>query len=95
VFSDAGAHRRTIPAPGEDNPMRRPRRAVAAEDGTLFVADPDARRVFVVPPDGSAIRALVAENAAGFRPADVALDRAGRLFVADAAARSLVVFKVM
>lgn len=95
VFSDAGAHRRTIPAPGDANPLRRPRRAVAAEDGTLYVADPEARRVFVIPPDGAPLRALVAGGAPGFRPSDVALTRDGRLFVTDTATKSLLVFKVM
>jgi DNA-binding beta-propeller fold protein YncE len=94
VFTDAGAHRRTIPAPDADNPMRRPRRAVAAEDGTLYVADPAARRVFVIAPDGS-IQGLVADATARFEPTDVALGRDGRLFVTDAATKSLLVFKVM
>jgi tripartite motif-containing protein 71 len=95
IFTDAGAHRRTIPAAGIDNPMRRPRRAVAAEDGTLYVADPVARRVFVIAPEGSPIRALVADALVAFEPTDIALGRDGRLFVADAATKSLRAFKVM
>ena len=95
VFSDAGAHRRTIPARGVENPMRGPRRAVAAEDGTIYVADPVARRVFVVAADGASLRPLVTEDMAAFEPTDVALGRDGRLFVTDAATRSLLVFKVM
>jgi glucose/arabinose dehydrogenase len=94
IFSDSGAHRRTVPAAGADNPMRRPRRAVAGEDGTLYVADPVAHRVFVLPPDGGTIRAFVAEGGA-FEPTDLALGRDGRLFVTDAATRSLLAFKVM
>ncbi len=94
VFSDAGAHRRTIPARGADNPMRKPRRAVAAADGTLYVADPSARRVFVIPPDGT-IRAFVASADSSFEPTDLAFGRDGRLYVTDAASKSLLVFKVM
>jgi hypothetical protein len=94
IFSDSGAHRRTIPAPGADNPMRRPRRAVAAEDGTLYVADPVARCVFVLPPDGG-VRAFVADASGAFEPTDLALGRDGRLFVTDAATKSLLAFKVM
>lgn len=95
IFSDAGAHRRTIPEAGADNPMRRPRRAVAADDGTIYVADPAAHRVFVVAPDGVSIRALVADAAAAFTPTDLALGREGRLFVTDVASKSLRAFKVM
>jgi sugar lactone lactonase YvrE len=94
-FSDSGSHKRTVPPPGVDNPMRRPRRAVAAEDGTLYVADPRARRVFIIAPDGVTIRAAVANAGAVFEPTDVALGREGRLFVTDAASKSLLVFKVM
>ncbi|MDH4036785.1 MAG: NHL repeat-containing protein [Candidatus Krumholzibacteria bacterium] len=95
VFSDSGSHRRTLPGAGVDNPMRRPRRAVAAEDGTVYVADPVARCVFVLPADGGAVRAFIAQEGAAFEPTDVALGREGRLFVTDAATQSLRVFKVM
>ncbi|HEX5131997.1 MAG TPA: NHL repeat-containing protein [Candidatus Krumholzibacteria bacterium] len=95
IFSDAGAHRRTLPAPGVENPMRRPRRAVAAEDGTIYAADPVAGCVFVLAADGASIRALVADAAAAFRPADVALGPDGRLYIADAATKTVRAFKVM
>ncbi len=95
VFSDSGTLRRVIPGEGEENPMRRPRRAVAAVDGTVYAADPDAGCVFVFAPDGSPARAFVAEGTSAFKPTDVALGRDGRLFVSDAASKTLFVFKVM
>lgn len=95
LFTDTGTHRRTIPEAGAANPMRRPRRAVAAADGTLYVADPDAGCVFVVAPGGADIEASVPEGASAFRPTDVALGKNGRLFVTDAATRRLLVLKVM
>ncbi len=95
IFSDAGTHRRSIPAAGAENPMQRPRRAVAAEDGTLYVADPDAHSVFIVSADGSTVNRFVPPNRRAFTPTDVALGRGGRLFVTDSASKSLLVFKVM
>jgi sugar lactone lactonase YvrE len=95
LFSDAGAHRRTIPPAGADNPLRRPRRAVMADDGTIYVADPAAQRVFVIAPGATAIRALVPDRQTVFRPTDTALGRDGRLYVTDAASKSLRAFKVM
>jgi hypothetical protein len=94
IFSDAGTHRRTLPAAGAATPMRRPRRAVTAPDGTIYVADPVAKRVFAWSADGLSVRALVAAGGP-FVPTDVVLGRDGRLFVTDAASKSLRALKVM
>jgi sugar lactone lactonase YvrE len=95
VFSDAGHPRRVIPADGSPNPLRRPRRAVAAEDGSVFAADPLARRVFVFGPDGVLLRALIPAGAGAFEPTDVALGREGVLYVTDAARKVVHALKVM
>lgn len=95
VFSDAGSARRVIPAEGTSNPLRRPRRAVAAEDGRVFVADPIARRVFEFGADGVLRRALVPAGAMPFEPTDVVLGRGGVLYVTDAARKAVHAFKVM
>jgi len=95
VFSDAGALRRVIPAPGEANPLRRPRRAVALEDGRIFVADPGAGRVFELAPDGRVIRGIVPAGCTGFEPTDVAPARDGVLYVTDAASKTLFAIRVM
>jgi WD40 repeat protein len=95
VFTDAGAHVRTIPASGVENPMRRPRRAVATQDGTVYVADPVARRVFMISPDGRTFRAFVPDGAKEFEPTDVAFGKDGRVYVTDSATKTLYAFKVM
>jgi hypothetical protein len=94
VFSDAGAFRRAIPAATAANPLRRPRRAIALEDGRVFVADPSARRVFEFAPDGSLLRAILPAGRTGFEPTDVASGRDGVLYVTDAASQSLYAFPV-
>jgi len=95
VFSDAGQPRRVIPASGSPNPLRRPRRAVAGEDGRVYVADPLARRVFEFGADGAFVRALVPEGAEPFEPTDVALGRDGTLYVTDTARKVVHALKVM
>ncbi len=93
IFSDGGAFRRVIPTPGQPNPMRRPRRAVAGPNGRVFVADPGAGAIFVFDPQGSLERSIVPDGADGFEPTDVEITREGRLVVADAANRTVYVFK--
>jgi sugar lactone lactonase YvrE len=95
VFSDAGQPRRVIPAPGSPNPLRHPRRAVAAEDGRIFVADPLAHRVFEFGADGAFARALVPEGTGPFEPSDVALGRDGTLYVTDTARKVVHALKGM
>ncbi len=91
-FTDAGTFKRAIPAHGEASPMRQPRRAVAGEDGRVFVADPAAARVFELGTDGALVRAIVPAGGARFEPTDVAVTRDGRLYVTDAATQTLYAF---
>ena len=96
IFDDCGAFKRVIPAKGKDNPLVRPRRAVMAEGGRVFVADPEAGRVFEFGADGSLHEAYVpAASPTGFEPTDVEITRDGWMYVTDTATRSLYVFKVM
>ncbi len=89
------SRRRVIPEPGSPNPLRRPRRAVAGEDGRVFVADALARRVFEFAADGVFVRAMVPEGAGPFKPTDVALGRDGVLYVTDTARKAVTRIKVM
>ena len=95
IFRDGGSFLRTIPAEGETNPMRRPRRAVMAQDGRIFVADPAAHHVFIFDSEGRFQRALSPAGEGRFEPTGVGFSRDGLLFVTDTASRSLLVFKVM
>jgi sugar lactone lactonase YvrE len=95
VFSDTGTFRRVIPSAGSALRMRRPRRAVASEDGRVFAADPVAGRVFEFSPDGGFVRAIVPTAPGRFQPTNLALGRDGVLFVTDSASQSLYAFQVM
>lgn len=95
IFSDTGAFRRSIPSPGAPNPMRRPRRAVASEDGRVFAADPAAGRVFEFAPDGSLVRSIVPSAPGPFTPTNLVLGRDGVLYVTDSASQSLYAIQVM
>jgi sugar lactone lactonase YvrE len=95
VFSDTGAFRRAIPSLGASSPMRRPRRAVAGEDGRVFVADPAAARVFEFSAEGGFVRAILADTPGLFTPTDLALGRDGILFVTDSSSKTLYAIKVM
>jgi hypothetical protein len=65
-----------------------------AEDGRIYVADPGAGRLFVFDETGLR-RALFPRGVEQFRPTDVEVTSAGRLYVTDAAGRSLYIFKVV
>lgn len=91
-FSDSGTFRRAVPDASTTSPMRQPRRAVAGEDGRVWIADPAAGRVFEFAPDGTLARALVPAGALRFEPTDVALAREGRLYVTDSASQTLYAF---
>jgi DNA-binding beta-propeller fold protein YncE len=91
-FTDAGTFRRVLPAEGVASPMRRPRRAVAMDDGRVLVADPGAGRVFEFAPDGALMRAITPEGSARFEPSDIAVARGGRFYVTDAASQTLFAF---
>jgi tripartite motif-containing protein 71 len=95
VFSDTGVFRRAIPSFGAASPMRRPRRAVAAEDGRVFAADPGAGRVFEFSSDGGLVRSIVPSAPGRFQPTNLALGRDGVLFITDSASQSLYAIKVM
>jgi tripartite motif-containing protein 71 len=91
-FSDAGTFRRAVPAGDSASPMRRPRRAVATEDGRVMVADPAAGRLFEFSPGGTLSRSLAPAGADRFEPTDVAVARDGRVYVTDAATQTLYAF---
>jgi streptogramin lyase len=95
LFSDAGTYRRVFPSTEGANPLRHPRRAVATEDGRIFVADPAAARLFEFDAAGVLARAIVPDGSGRFEPTDVALGRDGRVYVTDAAAHALYAFRVM
>lgn len=91
-YTDSGTFRRAVPDASTASPMHQPRRAIAAEDGRLWVADPAAGRVFEFSPDGTLARAFVPAAAPRFEPTDVAIARDGRLYVTDAASQTLYAF---
>ncbi len=91
-FTDAGTFKRVVPAEGEASPMRRPRRAVATDDGRVLVADPGAGRVFEFASDGVLVRAMTPVGNARFEPTDIAVARDGRFYVADSASQTLYAF---
>lgn len=93
VFSGGGTFVRAVPAPGEDNPLQRPERAVADDAGRIFVADALAGAVVVFAADGSVERLAAPAGASGFAPSDVARTRAGMVLVTDEAAGAVFVFK--
>ena len=95
VFTDGGTFLRQIPPEGVASAMQRPLRAVAADDGRVYVADPMAGRVFVFSPGGMPSGSFVPSGAQRFEPTDVELTSDGRLLVTDAATQSLYVFKGM
>jgi DNA-binding beta-propeller fold protein YncE len=93
VFTSGGAFTSVIPAPGQPNPMKRPRRAVVDTDGRMFVADPNAGRLFVFDRQGRLQLALLPEGYERFEPTDVEVTPGGKLFVADEANRTVHVFE--
>jgi sugar lactone lactonase YvrE len=94
-FGDGGDLIRVVPEAGRDNPLVAPRRAVLEPSGRLYVADPEAGRLFVFDKTGELERSLSPEGIDDFQPTDVEVMRDGRIYVTDAASRSLFLFKVM
>jgi DNA-binding beta-propeller fold protein YncE len=92
LFDGGGKFIAAVPA-GDATPLVKPRRAVMDEDGTIYVADPGAGRVFVFGSDGELLRAVVPAGASKFRPTDIDVDPAGAIYVSDAATASLFVFR--
>lgn len=86
----------TITTVSASLPLRRPRAVTVAADGALLIADTDGHRVWRLAPDGSTAEVLAGTGSPGFsgdggparhaaigRPAALAVDRQGRLFLAD------------
>jgi DNA-binding beta-propeller fold protein YncE len=94
-FTDAGEPRRVVPDGDGPNPLLLPRRAVVAEDGTLYVADPEAGGIFLFDVGGRLLRRIVPSGADRFQPTDLEIHRDGKLYVTDAMSRVLYVFQVM
>jgi sugar lactone lactonase YvrE len=93
-FSDAGEPRYIVPGPEHDNPLVLPRRAVIDKEDRLFVADPEAGRVFVFDIGGRLLDELVPHGLDRFQPTDLEYHHDGKLYVTDALSRVLYVFKV-
>jgi len=93
VFDEGGKFLRVIPPEGMENPMRRPRRAVMAADGTIYVADPDAGHVFTFDSSGRLVRSIRPAGVRDFRPTDVEVASTGQVYVTDTANSSLYVFR--
>lgn len=94
-FGEGGDLLRVVPRADQENPLIAPRRAVQDGSGRLYVADPEAGRLFVFDETGGLQRSLSPEGVDDFQPTDVAVTRNGVVYVTDAANRSLFVFKVM
>jgi DNA-binding beta-propeller fold protein YncE len=92
LFDAGGKFTRSLPG-GEANPLVKPRRAVADKSGTVYVADPEARRVFVFAADGTLSHSLVPANVTDFRPTDIEIDASHAIYVTDAGSASVFVFK--
>lgn len=93
IFDEGGKFLRVIPEEGMENPMRRPRRAVMASDGTIYVADPGAGHVFVFDASGRLLRSIRPAGVNNFRPTDVEITSTGQIYVTDTANSSLYVFR--
>lgn len=94
-FGEGGALLKVVPDTDQVNPFISPRRAVLDDSGRLFVADPDAGRLFLFDKAGGLERSLYPAGIDNFQPTDVEVTRDGLVYVTDAASRTLFVFKVM
>lgn len=92
-FDDRASFIRSIPAPGDANPLTRPRRAVMDKHGNVFIADPSAGRVFVFDREGTQTRSIVPDGAGSFEPTDIAVTESGLVYVTDEGTQSLYVFR--
>ncbi len=92
IFDAGGTYLKTIPSE-KSNPMISPRRADIDKIGNVYVADPEAGRVFVFDEDGALIRSIVPDGVTDFRPTDIDVDRTGLIYVTDEANSSLFVFR--
>ncbi len=94
-FGIGGDFLREVPAEGDYNPFEWPRRAVVDKTGRIFIADPQAGRLFIFDNTGRNHLSLYPHDAVDFRPTDVEITRTGMVYVTDAASGSLFIFKVM
>jgi sugar lactone lactonase YvrE len=92
-FDPEGGFSRIVPDGLNDNPLKRPRRAVMDGDDRIYVADPEAGHVFVFDESGKLIRSIFPKGSSGFRPTDVAVTPSGIIYVTDEAASSLYTFR--
>lgn len=92
VFDAGGKFSASLPSL-EANPLVRPRRAVSDKLGNVYVADPDARRVFVFTADGALVRSVFPADVRDFRPTDIEVDGSNAIYVTDAANASVFVFR--
>jgi DNA-binding beta-propeller fold protein YncE len=90
---DAGGRFLAVLPSGDQNPLVKPRRAVADKNGNVYVADPGAKRVFVFRWDGALGRSIVPSDVSDFGPTDIDVDLSGSIYVTDAANASLFVFR--
>ncbi len=93
LFDPDGAFARMVPGETDPNPLRRPRRAVMDGNGWIYVADPEAGRVFVFDDTGSLARTISPRGVGRFRPTDVAVAPDGTIYVTDEATSSLYTFR--
>jgi DNA-binding beta-propeller fold protein YncE len=91
-FDRGGKFSSILPREG-DNPLIMPRRAAVDRDGTVYVADPGANKVFVFGADGLLIRSITPAGVSDFHPMDVDVDASGAIYVTDAANASVFVFR--
>jgi sugar lactone lactonase YvrE len=93
LLDAGGAFVRALPLGNAENPLVRPRRAVMDQNGQVFVADPQAGRVFVFGEDGSLLRSIAPLGAKRFQPSAVSVASSGLIYVTDTASSSLYVFR--
>jgi DNA-binding beta-propeller fold protein YncE len=93
LFAQDGAFTKMVPDETEPNPLERPRRAVMDRDGWVYVADPQAGRVFVFDDLGSLARTISPQGVGRFRPTDVTVAPDGTIYVTDEATSSLYTFR--